>query len=206
MTKRKLKGYVLPSLYLICITFILMSMVLISKDMQTTNENDFDYVTDIVTETTTPVMEEETIIKPFTAENVTISKSFYDKNASSEEQEKSLIYYENTYLQNSGVIYSSNEEFEVVSVLDGTIIDIKQDEILNTVVYVSHNNNLTTIYYGLKDVNLKVNDIISQGDIIGTASNNKFCEENTSFLFEVNYSGQVINPETFYTMNIAELN
>lgn len=206
MTKRKLKGYVLPTLYVICISIIIISMTLITKNLQTTNDYNNDYVTNIITETVTPVVDTINIIKPYTNEAVSINKYFYDKDATTTEQENSLIYYENTYLQNSGVIYSNSEDFEAVAVLDGNIIDIKQDEILNTVVYVSHNNNLTAIYYGLKDVSLKVNDIVNQGDIIGISTNNKFSTEQSSILFEVNYNGQVINPETFYTMDISELN
>ena len=52
MTKRKLKGYVLPTLYLICISIIIISMTLISRNLQPTNDFDNDYVTDIVTEET----------------------------------------------------------------------------------------------------------------------------------------------------------
>lgn len=206
MTKRKLKGYVLPTLYLICISIIIISMTLISRNLQPTNNFDNDYVTDIVTEETTPVVDTVSIIRPYANEAVNTSIKFYDKDSTESEQEKSLIYYENTYLQNSGVVYTNQEDFEVIAVLDGTIMDIKQDEILNTVVYISHNNNLTTVYYGLKNVNLKVNDSISQGETIGLSTNNKFSTEPSSMLFEVNYNGQVINPENFYTMDISDLN
>lgn len=208
MTKRKLKGYVKPTIFMICIFTIIFSAMFITKNLQKTNESDESYVVNSIIEDVTPVISvpEKTIIKPYTNESVKISKSFYEKDGSEEEQQNSLIYYENTYLPNSGVVYASEEEFDVVSVLDGTVIDIKQDEILNTVVYVSHNSNLTTIYYGLKDVNLKVNDTIKQQDIIGKSTSNKFCTEKNSMLFEVNYNGQVLNPENFYTMKIEELN
>ena len=139
-------------------------------------------------------------------DKVKISKYFYSKDDTTEKQENSLIYYENTYLQNSGVVYSSEEEFDVVSVYDGTILDIKQDDILSTIVYVSHNSSLTTIYYGLKDVNVKVNDTITQGTVLGKSNTNKFSQSNNSMLFEVNFDGKVINPESFYQMDINELN
>ena len=134
MTKRKLKGYVIPTLYFICISIIVISMTAIARNMKTTNDYNNDYVMDIITENATPVVETTNIIKPYTNEAVSINKYFYDKDASATEQENALIYYENTYLQNSGVVYSNTEDFEAVAVLDGTVIDIKQDEILNTVV------------------------------------------------------------------------
>ena len=150
MTKRKLKGYVKPTLFFISIFTIAISLMAIRNDLQTPVESNENYVVNSLIETITPVVstEEKKIIKPYTSENVAINKTYYEKNDSEEDQQKSLIYYENTYLQNSGVVYSSSEEFDSVAVLDGTVIDVKQDELLNTVVYVSHNNNLTTIYYG----------------------------------------------------------
>ena len=45
-----------------------------------------------------------------------------------------------------------------------------------------------------------------QGDVLGKSSTNKFCAEKNPILFEVNYNGQVLNPENFYNMNIDELN
>ncbi len=208
MTNRKLKGYVKPTLFVISICVIMISLMFIPKNLKPADALDEAYVMNSLIESVTPVVNtsQTTISKPYTSDKVSINKSFYDKDGSEEEQRNSLIYYENTYLQNSGVVYASNEEFDVVASLDGTVIDVKEDEILNTVVYVSHNTNLTTIYYGLKDVKVKINDTIAGGDVLGKSNNNKFCTEENSMLFEVNYNGQVLNPENFYSMNIDELN
>lgn len=208
MTKRKLKGYVKPTLFMISISIIAISLMVITKDLKTSNGMDQTYVMNALIDTVTPVVNtnDEKAIKPFTSDKVSVNKAYYEKDASPEEQQNALIYYEDTYLQNSGILYSSNEEFDVVSVLEGTIIDVKEDELLNTIVYVSHDNNITTIYYGLKDVNVKINDQVTQGQILGKSSNNKFCQESNSMLFEVNNNGQVINPEQFYTKSINELN
>lgn len=209
MTKRKLRGYVKRSLLAFSISLIFLSLVLITKGLKPTNEVEEEYVVNSILDPIVPVTnitETPGFVRPYTSSNVRISKYFYDKNDANERQEQSLIYYENTYLQNSGVIYSSDEEFDVVSVYDGTIIDIKQDEILNNIIYVSHNSSLTTIYYGVKDVKVKINDQITQNTVLGKSDKNKFCTDNNSMLFEVNFDGKVLNPETFYTMNINDLN
>ena len=208
MTNRKLKKNVKSVIFMASISLIAILLMVITKDLKTSNDEEQTYVMNTVVDNITPVVSTNTdsIIKPFTNSNVSINKTYYDKDASQEEQEKSLINYEDTYLKNSGIIYSSNEDFDVVSVLNGTVIDIKEDELLNTVVYVSHDNNITTIYYGLKDVNVKVNDQVTQNQIIGKSNMNKFCSEGYSLLFEVNNNGKVINPEQFYTMNLNELN
>ncbi len=208
MTNRKLRGYVKPTIFMISISIILLSLMVLGRNQKTSNGVDQTYVMNALIDTVTPVVNTETkeIIKPYINENVSINKAFYNKDATEEEQKNALIYYENTYLQNSGIIYAGNEEFDVVAVLDGTIIDVKEDEILNTVVYVAHENNITTIYYGLKDVNVKVNDQVTQGQVLGKSNTNKFCEDGYSLLFEVNNNGQVMNPEDFYVMNLNEIN
>lgn len=209
MTKRKLKGNVKIVLYAASVTVIFVSLFLAVKNLQPSNEGDEAYVMDSILEPITPVTnitETPKLTRPYTSDKVRINNYFYDKDATNEEQEKSLIYYENTYLQNSGVVYSSDEEFDVVSVYDGTVIEVKQDDILNNIVYVSHNSSLTTIYYGLKDVQVKANDTITQNTVLGKSDKNKFCNNANSMLFEVNYDGKVLNPESFYTMDINELN
>ncbi len=209
MTKRKLKGSVKRVLCVASISVIFISLFFVTKNLKPTNESDEEYVMNSILDPITPVTnitETPKITRPYTSDKVRISNYFYEKDASTEEQEKSLIYYENTYLQNSGVVYSSDEEFDVVAVYDGTVIDIKQDDILNNIVYVSHNSSLTTIYYGLKDINVKINDSINQNTVLGKSDKNKFSNNANSMLFEVNYDGKVLNPESFYVMDINELN
>lgn len=211
MTIRKLKGSIKRAIIATSISIVFLSLLLITKNLKPSNEGatDGSFVMNSILEPITPVTnipEVPKITRPYTSDKVKINKSFYEKDASNEEQEKSLIYYENTYLQNSGVVYSSEEEFDVVSVFDGTVLEVKQDEILNNIVYVSHNSSLTTIYYGLKDVKVKANDVITQNMVLGKSDKNKFCPDTHSMLFEVNYDGKVLNPESFYVMDINELN
>lgn len=182
--------------------------MVLANNNQVSNGYDQTFVMNALIDPVTPVVGEPTtnVILPYKSDKVTINKAYYSKDDSEEDQQNALIYYENTYLPNSGIIYASAEEFDVNTVLDGTVIDIKEDELLNTVVYVSHSNNITTIYYGLKDVNVKVNDQVMQGDILGKSNTNKFCSENYSLLFEVNNNGEVIDPEEFYQMDLNKTN
>ncbi|MDD4408203.1 MAG: M23 family metallopeptidase, partial [Bacilli bacterium] len=67
-------------------------------------------------------------------------------------------------------------------------------------------NNLTTIYQSLNEVDVKVGDVLKQGDIIGTSGNNKIITDSENMLlFEVINNGVNINPETFYQMNVKDL-
>ena len=119
---------------------------------------------------------------------------------------KSLIYYKNTYMQNTGVLYTNNERFDVVSVLDGTVTSITKDEILGNVVEIMHTNELITIYSCLNEVFVKVGDNVKQNDVIGNSGQVSIDKgyEN-ALLFEVNYKGSIINPIEFYNYKISDL-
>ena len=208
MKHRKLRGYVLPTLYVIVLIVIFGAVSLVSSLMQV-NPN-YLYSVNVLKDVSTPVLEEveetEGIVRPYTSSDVTIATYFYDEDASSEEQEKSLIYFENTYMKNTGVLYQAPEVFDCVAVLEGTVLNIKEDEILGNVVEIEHNPNLRTIYYSLGEVNVKVGEVLNQGDLIGTSGENNITDSSSNLLFEVYYNGTLLNPEEFYSMDITTLN
>lgn len=208
--KYKLKGWVVVSVYLLSLGAILSSLFLLGKTLKASfySEETLSYVYRGIIEDAVPVVNFNTdkIFKPFMVEDVTVLKHFYDKDADSSVQENALIFYQNTYMPNTGVLYGSTQKFDVVAVLDGTIMDVSNDEIMGNIVTIKHSNNLKTIYQSLGDVNVLVGDLVKQGDVIGTSGVNKI--ETTSenmLLFEVNNNGEYINPDTFYTINPEEL-
>ncbi len=210
MKQRKLRGYVLPTLYVVILMIIFGAVSLISTLFK--NNPNYLYSIGILKNVAaTPVIEYDGalstgIIKPFSSEAVTIDKYFYDVKDTPENQEKALIYFENTYMKNTGVLYKANEAFDAVMVLDGTILNVKKDELLGNMVEVEHHTNLRTIYYSLGEVNVKVGDVLSQGEVIGTSGTNSISENSNNLLFEVYYNGKLINPEEFYKMDPSTLN
>ncbi len=214
MNKRKLKGFVLPTVYVMVIGILFISISFIGSALQSKVKYDDNLSVNALEDDVTPVIknEEETnttdkkIVKPFTSTAVSISKSYYDMQDDEKTQQNSLVYYENTYLQNSGVLYSSKEAFDILSVYDGTVTNISEDEILGNVVEITHNPNLKTIYYSLGEILVKKDDVINSGTIIGKSGSNLLDEEQDNcLLFEVYYNGNTIDPEDFYNMNINDL-
>jgi len=209
LKQRKLRGYVIPTIYVIILMLVFGTVSVISTFMK--SKPNYLYSVDINNEESVPVVEvqgnvSEGIIKPYLNEKVSIDKTYYDINDTEEEQANSLIYFENTYMKNTGVLYKSEEAFDCIMVLDGTVLNIKQDEILGNVVEIEHNSNLRTIYYSLDEVNIKVGDFLSQGEVVGLSGKNNISEGNYNLLFEVYYNGALINPEDFYNMDVATLN
>ena len=204
MKVRKLKKFVLPTIYTIAIASVFVSIILIGRTLSSYTKEDINsYVVNaLLDEETTPVMNftNDKAVKPYTAEDVVISKNFYEMDADEETQQKSLIYYENTYMQNSGVLYSSENSFDIVAVLDGKVAEIKEDEILGNVLVIDHGNELKSTYQSLNDIQVKVGDIIAQ-----SGENKLNNSSKNSLLFEVYNKGQLINPEKFYEMDLKTL-
>lgn len=212
MKRLKLKSWVVPALYVVSLTIIFASAVLMGKMMMTPPDDARETIfvpNDILEDDTTPVVDEVTNVtvnQPYLLEGVKVAKDFYDKDGTEESQINSLIFYKNTYMENTGVLYNYEEKFDVVSVLDGTVTSITDDEILGKVVEVTHSTELITIYHCLSEVSVGVGDSVKQNDVIGVSGKVNIDKgyEN-ALLFEVNYRGQILNPNKFYLMKVSDL-
>ena len=213
MKKRKLKGFVLPTVYILVIGVLFISISFLGNTLQSQINYDEDLsVNALQEEDATPVIKNEEevkeskIVKPFTSEKVSVSKSYYSKEDDEKTQQNSLVYYEQTYLQNSGILYSADETFDIINVYDGTVTNVSKDEILGNVVEITHNPNLKTVYYSLGEIAVSKDDVITGGTIIGKSGDNLLDDEKDNcLLFEVYYNGNAIDPEEFYSMDITKL-
>ena len=199
MKTKRFKTFVLPILY---VTIIAVSFVAIAglNSLLSKTPKDYKYSESLLTNEVMSVEKEEQelkIVKPYTSDKVGVKTSYYSKNDDDTKQESSLIYYEKTYMPSTGIIYTSDESFEVVAALDGEVKSVKTDALLGTVVEISHNSNLTTFYYSLKNVNLKAGEYVTSGTKLGNSSDNKLVD-SPSLLFEVYYQGKSMDPEKFY--------
>lgn len=184
MKKMKLRKYVLPTIYVLIILVTFLSVSLINNHLLK-NVTNYNYSKSIMKDVTENVLSEilpDKFERPYLSENVKLLSGFYSKDYDDESQKNSLIVYQNTYMPSSGTFYASQDEFDVVSVYDGKVKSIKKDEMLGDTVEVQHSDNLTTIYYSLKDVTVRENDDIKKGTIIGKAtSNNLVTDKNVLF-------------------------
>jgi Membrane proteins related to metalloendopeptidases len=206
--KMKLKPFVLPMLYLIIVVG-LMWVTTLSYNGATTNDEDLTYVSGAIFDFTIPVLStnsEVIIVKPFTNPNVKVERGYYDYKAENSVQENSIIYYEDTYMQNSGISYTCDNEFEVISILEGTVIKITDNEILGKTVEIRHDSNLISIYHSITDIKVSQGDAITQNQIIGKSGTAKiFADKPNKLHFEVIHNGKYVNPEKLYDKKIKEL-
>lgn len=209
MTKKRLKDWVIPTLALFVAggTLFLYYMIgcilndeLVPEDIMFVNIlKDNPETIEVQKEVT------NTIVKPYTDESVSISKYFYSKEDEETRQQQSLIKYESIYMPNTGILYSSDKEFNVIAVLDGKVSSIKEDEILGNIIEIEHSNNIVTIYQSVKNVTVKIGDKVKQGDVLALSGPNKLENEKDNCLhFEVYQEGNLINPESFYNLDLSK--
>ena len=210
MKKLRLKKGAIIGAYLIAFSLTGMSAFFVSQNMQANNptEEDIEYVNSSIIddkEDREVIKEDVKMVKPYTNEEVQTLKYFYDYQAEAETQEKSILYHENTYIQNSGMDFGLTDTFDVVSVLDGTVIDVREDELLGTVVEIKHDNDFISSYQSLSEVSVKKNDTVKQGQVIGKSGTNTIDQDLGNHLhFELYKSGEVVDPSKYFDQVISD--
>lgn len=212
MSNSSFKKLVIPTIYLISVALVIGSIILVIMGVNRymTVPTEYEYVIDKSFDNdTTPVVNTETdlsIIKPYLSEDVKVGRYFYDFESDQEDQTKSIIYYENTYMQNSGVDYVSDNQFDVVSILDGEVLKVESDSTLGNIIKIKHSDNLISVYEGIEEITLKEGDKVTQGEILGVSGTSKINSEYSSSLhFEVYHKGELIDPENIYTLTVSDL-
>lgn len=210
MKKRlKLKKFVMPTVYVVLVSLLVFStfMTFANSDVTEEQHEDINYVSDTIWSNEIPVVStEKVIVKPFKEEKVTIAKYYYDYSDNADSQKNSIIFYENSYIQNSGVDYIHEKVFNVVAVYDGTVIKVEDNEITGKTIELKHDNNVISVYQGLSEANVKVGDTIVQSTVLGKSGTSKINVELGNHLhFEIYANGQVLDPEKCYEKKINEI-
>ncbi len=202
--KLKLKKFVLPMVYSIFVIATVISVYYISNRKEEPDE--ITYVSSSILNNDIPVVNTEVLIKkPYLSEKVTIGKTFYDYQADEETQKKAIVTHENTYMQNSGVDYISDESFDIVAILDGEVISVTEEELLGKVIEIRHENDIISTYQSLSETSIKKGDHVTQGQVIGKSGTSEINKEYKNCLhFELYINASIVNPETHYEKNIKE--
>ena len=209
--KRELKKPVVYSLYGISLLLLIAAIVLPISVSKNELEQEFDFVSKGILdyENNIKVVNQEkitTISKPFNDETIKIVKKYYDYKDSSENQEDALIYFEGTYMQSSGVAYSNGASFDVVSILDGTVDKIEENETMGNIITITHDNGIVSIYQSISDIVVSEGEKVNQGQLIAKSSTSNISVELDNHLyFELIVNGESVNPENYYGKNPNEL-
>ena len=207
--KRQLKKSVVYSLYGISFALLLSGVVLLGMATKEVAEPVYDYVSKSIfdyEEQIKVVNTGEKILRPYSDNSVKIVKDYYDYSADAAKQESALIYYENTYIQSSGVAYSNGSAFDVFAILEGTVKEVNEDTTLGNTITIEHNNGIISIYQSVSNITVKEGDKINAGFVIATSgTSNISAELNNHLYFELIIDGVCVNPENYYDKLISEL-
>lgn len=207
MTQRKLKKNVVNVLYIFS-AVLLVSLFTISEYKQGHKQQKEDYVNKTIFQNEIPVVaQKEILIRPYVDNAVQIATNYYNTKDAEEIQRKSLIFYENTYLKSTGIDYKIDYDFDVVSVLDGVVITVREDQILGKLIEIKHKDNIISVYQSLSEIYVSAGDEIQQGALIGKSGTSNLQKEMGSHLhFELMIGSKNVDPEEYYDKELVEFN
>ena len=133
----KRKSYVIPTIYLL-ILFTITAGAYFTREYYTKevdNYGNITFVSNSIFSRSIPIINIPDLIhNPYEISDITIARYYYNEEDNIDKKEKSIVYYDNTYMPNTGIDYTNEESFEIVSIMDGSVIEIKEDEVLQIFV------------------------------------------------------------------------
>ncbi len=129
-----------------------------------------------------------------------LGMSFYDEQASKENQQKALVKYNNSFFPHTGINLKATDgkSFDVIAALAGKVVKVEVDPLVGKVVEVEHADKMVTVYQSLDNVTVKPGDEVTQGQVLGSAGRNEYEKDAGIHLhFEVRVDNKAVNPEQY---------
>ena len=207
MTKRKVKKQVLLIGYMFVVVLLLTVFTITEVKFNKKEEKPTPQVNKPIIEKQIPVVGEvEKISRPYTDSSIKIRTNFYNSKDDVETQKNSLILFENTYLPSTGIDYQSDYDFDVVSILDGVVITVREDQTLGKLIEIKHKDNIISSYQSLSEIMVSVGDEVKQGTIIGKSGTANIQKDIGSHLhFELTIDSKIVDPEDYYDKELGNL-
>ena len=103
------------------------------------------------------------------------------------------------YQIHNGIDFIAPEGTNVYAAFDGTVRSVYTNILEGTVVIISHQDGVETIYKSLDNVRVRVGDTVKTNDIIGYVSDSMMYEVamGPHLHFEVTKAGKTIAPSTY---------
>ena len=194
--KRKVK--LKSPFYILVLAIVPVLLVTAMLNVNQKEKQNEDQEKEVIVDSYPVINDNDKIINPYSNDSVKIGKSYYDYKAEEKNQEDSLIVHDDTYYQNTGIDFVSDETFDVLSISGGTVISVKEDEAVGKTIEIKHDNGLISIYQSLSEIAVKKNDVVSQGQVIGKSGNNELDKELGNHVhLELYENGQSVNPELY---------
>jgi len=208
------KRWVFPAIYLLSAAIILTGVLWFqSSNDDVADSDDYAYDGQDTAQTDEPSVPVNRPVENFAMpvldeDAVEVKRQFYNVDASAEEQEAALVFYDNTYFENKGIdiVAKDGEAFEVTASLGGNVVKSEKDSLFGNVVEIEHEDGVVTVYQSLADVQVKQGDYVEQGQVIASAGKNVYDEESGIHVhFEIRKNGTAVNPIDFFGKPLTSL-
>lgn len=195
----KLKPFVFPTLYISLIFTLVLGLYFTTRTINKEVDNsleDVTYVSNVILNDVVPVASVDSVFSnPYSTENVKIARYYYNLEDDADKQKESIVFYNNTYMPNTGIDYTNEETFDVLAIMDGSVIEIKEDEMLGKIVEIRHDNNIISSYAGLSEISVQKGEQVTTGTKIGISGTSKINENLGNHLhLEIYKDGINIDP------------
>ncbi len=116
------------------------------------------------------------------------------------------LQYNDTLKQweiHKAIDFVAGDNLDVYAVADGTVSNVYTNYLEGTVIEISHDDGIVSIYKSLaSDVSVAVGDVVSAGQVIGQASDSMSKELNTGvhLHFEMTLNGVKVDPNDYLSL------
>ncbi|WML41587.1 M23 family metallopeptidase [Neobacillus sp. OS1-2] len=207
------KRWVFPAIYIASAAIILTGVLWYQASSSNTDKYDYKSTDLAGKKDQTPAVE---VNKPFEnfkmpvdkATEAVVKTKFYDFQGKAEDQESALVFYNNTYQQNTGIdlALKNGETFDVTASLSGTVKRVEEDATLGNVIEIEHDNGIVTQYQSVKDIKVTVGEQVKQGHVLAKAGQSLFNEKaGTHVHFEIRKDGVAVNPTSYFDKPLSSL-
>ncbi|EKN66519.1 peptidase M23 [Neobacillus bataviensis LMG 21833] len=207
------KRWVFPAIYIASAAIILTGVLWYQSSSSNTDKYDYKSTDLTGKKNQTPAVE---VNKPFEnfkmpvdkATEAVVKTKFYDFQGKAEDQESALVFYNNSYLQNTGIdlALKNGETFDVTASLSGTVKRVEEDATLGNVIEIEHDNGIVTQYQSVKDIKVTVGEQVKQGHVLAKAGQSLFNEKaGTHVHFEIRKDGVAVNPTSYFDKPLSAL-
>lgn len=204
------KRWVYPAVYLSFAAVILTSVLWYQNDAKNTENNNTPESALEDDGTAVPVSLTKEVFQMPVAdpEAIEVVKDFFSSDATAQEQEAALVFYNNIYYQNRGIDLATEDgkSFDVTAALSGNVVKVAKDPALGFVVEVEHDKGVVTHYSSLASVSVKQGDQVKQGAVLGQAGENAYDKDAKIHAhFEVRKDGEAVDPVMAWDQSVAQL-
>ena len=207
------KRWVFPAIYIASAAIILTGVLWYQSSSSNTNKYDYKATDLSGKKHDAPAVEVNNAIENFkmpvaNADDAIVKTKFYDFNGKAQDQEAALVFYNNTYVPNTGIdiTVKNGESFDVTASLSGTVTRVEEDATLGNVVEIEHDKGIVTQYQSVKDIKVKVGDQVKQGQVVAKAGQSLFnTKAGTHVHFEIRKDGVAVNPTNWFEKSLSTL-